>query len=226
MPYIVNKTNSSATVSSYTVSDGVINTQTDLSFIGKGYAGYGEAVAENLLHLLENFSNTSAPVRPVEGQLWWDSTNGRLKVHNGTTFVPAGSNAPYQATAPSAMVAGDLWIDSDTGQFYFYNGTSSLLVGPPSPTGTVSGFTYATIIDSTDTTQNVTKWWNDDSLVAIISEDEFTPKTSISGFATIYKGITLTTAISKSLSFPTTSPMYDSPSRNVTVTFDESCTTC
>ena len=42
MPYTVNKTNSSASPSSYTVQDGVVNTQTDLSLIGKGYAGYGE----------------------------------------------------------------------------------------------------------------------------------------------------------------------------------------
>ena len=47
MAYTVNKTNSSATPSSYTVSDGVLNTQTDLSLIGKGYAGYGEIIAEN-----------------------------------------------------------------------------------------------------------------------------------------------------------------------------------
>ena len=58
MPYTVNKTNSSASPSSYTVSDSVVNTQTNLSFIGKGYAGYGETIAENFLHLLENFSNT------------------------------------------------------------------------------------------------------------------------------------------------------------------------
>ena len=41
-----------------------------------------------------------------------------------------------------------------------------------------------------------------------------------------FNALTLTTAMSKSLSIPITSPMYDSPSRNVTVTFDESCTTC
>ena len=69
MAYTVNKTNSSATPSSYTVQDSVINTQTDLSLIGKGYAGYGEKIAENFLHLLENFANTSAPTKPIEGQI-------------------------------------------------------------------------------------------------------------------------------------------------------------
>ena len=80
MPYTVNKSNSSASPNSYTVQDGVVNTQTDLSFIGKGYAGYGETIAENFLHLLENFSNSSAPIKSITGQLWYDFTNKRLNV--------------------------------------------------------------------------------------------------------------------------------------------------
>ncbi len=191
MAYTVNKTSSG----SYTVQDGVVNTQTDLSLIGKGYAGYGEKIAENFLHLLENFSNTSAPTKPIEGQLWYDSTNSQLKVYSGSAFVPAGGNVPYQTTAPSTLSQGDLWIDSDTGQLYFYNGSSNVLVGPPASTGTNNGFIFESILDSGDATQNITKWYNDGNLIAIVSEDAFTPKTSITGFATIKKGITLTTAI-------------------------------
>jgi hypothetical protein len=78
---------------------------------------------------------------------------------------------------------------------YFYNGTSSVLVGPPSSTGTTNGFTFDSILDSSDVTQNITKLFNDGNLIAIISEDTFTPKVSLSGFASIKKGITLTTAI-------------------------------
>ena len=196
MAYTVNKTDSSASPNAYTVQDGVLNTQTDLSFIGKGYAGYGESIAENFLHLLENFSNSTEPTKPITGQLYYDSTNSRLKVFNGSAFVPAGGNAPYQSTAPSNLAQGDIWIDSDTGQMYFYNGTSSILVGPPGTTGNTNGFTFDNILDSSDATQNITKLFNDGNLIAIISEDEFTPKTSISGFATVKKGITLTTAIS------------------------------
>jgi hypothetical protein len=196
MAYTVNKSNSSASPNQYTVQDGVVNTQTDLSFIGKGYAGYGEVIAENFLHLLENFSNTSAPSKPIQGQLWWDSSNAKLRVYNGTAFQTAGGSAPYQSSAPSNMAAGDIWIDSDTGQMYYYNGTSSVLVGPPSSTGTTNGFTYDTILDSDDNSQNITKLFNDGNLIAVISEDTFTPKTTLTGFATVKKGITLTTAIS------------------------------
>ena len=196
MAYTVNKTNGSGSPNSYTVQDGVVNTQTDLSFIGKGYAGYGESIAENFLHILENFSNTSAPTKPIEGQLWWDSTNSKLQVYNGTSCQTAGGSAPYQSNAPANLAAGDIWIDSGTGQMYYYSGTSSVLVGPPSSTGTTNGFTYDTILDSADANQNITKLFNDGNLIAIISEDTFTPKVTLSGFASIKKGITLSTAIS------------------------------
>ena len=194
MAYTVNKTNSSASPNAYTVQDSVLNTQTDLSFVGKGYAGYGETIAENFLHLLENFSNSSAPSKPITGQLWYDESANKLKVYDGS-FKPV-SGAEYQSSEPSGQQQGDLWIDSDTQQLYFYNGSSNILVGPPASTGTLNGFVYNTIADSTDTNQNVTYWYNDGNLIAIISEDTFTPKVSISGFSTITKGITLSTSIS------------------------------
>jgi hypothetical protein len=196
MAYTVNKTNSAASPNAYTVQDGVVNTQTDLSFIGKGYAGYGESIAENFLHILENFSNSTEPTKPIQGQLYYDSSASRLKVYNGSSFVPVTGNAPYQSIAPNTMGQGDLWIDSDTGQLYFFNGSASVLVGPPGTTGNTNGFTYDSILDSSDATQNITKLFNDGNLIAIVSEDTFTPKTSISGFATVKKGITLSTAIS------------------------------
>jgi hypothetical protein len=194
MAYTVNKTNTSATPNSYTVQDSILNTQTDISFVGKGYAGYGEVIAENFLHLLENFSNTTAPGKPIKGQLWFDETTGRLKVYNGTTFVPLGG-AQYQSTQPSGMVAGDVWVDSDTGQLYFYNGTSSILVGPPSATGTTSGFTYETILGTTGN-QNIVNLYSDGDRIAIISKNTFVPSATITGFETgITKGINLNSSL-------------------------------
>ena len=195
MAYTVNKTNSAASPNQYTVQDGVVNTQTDLSFVGKGYAGYGELIAENFLALMENFANPTAPTKPIQGQLWYDTAESRLKIYTGSIFVPPGANVPYQSTAPGALTQGDLWIDSDTGQLFYFNGASSVLVGPTSTTGNTNGFVFDSLFDSTDTNQNITKLFNDGNLIAIISEDTFTPRTSITGFATVKKGITLSTAI-------------------------------
>jgi hypothetical protein len=192
MAYIVNKTNSSASPNAYTVQDSVLNTQTDLSFVGKGYDGYGEVINENFLHLLENFSNTTAPTKPIKGQIWYDESTGRLKVYGGTSFAPVTS-AAYQSSAPSGQVAGDLWVDSDSGQLYFYNGTSNVLVGPQS--SSTSGFIFDTVADATDVDRDITQIYNNSQRVAIISDVSFTPKLAIAGFASITKGIQLSTAI-------------------------------
>ena len=192
MAYTVNKTNSTTSPNQYIVQDGVVNTQTDLSFIGKGYAGYGELIAENFLHLLENFAGSSEPSKPIQGQLYYDSANNRLKVYTGNLFVPAGGNVPYQSTQPSGIQQGDLWIDSDIGQLFFYDGSQSVLVGPPTSTGSLNGFVFENVTDSTTASQPVTKWYSDGTLIAIVSDTEFTPQVAITGFPTVFKGITFT----------------------------------
>ena len=192
MAYIVNKTNATALPNSYTVQDSVLNEETELKFVGKGYAGYGETIAENFLHLLENFSGPAQPAKPISGQLWYDTDANRLKLYTGTTFTTLGG-APYLSSPPSGPQSGDLYSDSDTDQLYFYNGTAWVLVGPSS--SATSGFEFATIIDSTDTSQPVTYIKNDGQIVAIVSDEAYTPKVSLSGFATISKGINLSTAV-------------------------------
>jgi len=189
MPYTVNKTDPSESPNQYTVQDSVLNTQTDISLIGKGYAGYGEVVAENFLHILENFSSTTAPLKPIKGQLWYDSLSQKVKVFTGTSFQPVGG-ANYTASSPAGLSAGDLWFNSSTQQLYVNNGGEDVLVGPPA--STESGFSFDTILSSADQSKNITKLKNNNVLIAIISDTEFSPKVVIAGFPTIKKGITLT----------------------------------
>jgi hypothetical protein len=79
----------SALTTTYTVNDNTENsTSTSLIFIGKNYAGYGLALNENFLYLLENFSNTvgNYPLNPVPGQLFWDNTNKYMHVYDGAAW--------------------------------------------------------------------------------------------------------------------------------------------
>jgi len=193
MAYTVNKTDGTILA---TVADGTIDTTTDLTLIGKNYAGYGEFFNENLVKLLENFSNTSAPASPVAGQMWWDKTNNLLKVYNGTTFKTVSSSTA-SASTPSSGVTGDLWWDTTNGQLKVYNGSTWTTVGPSFTSGTgTSGAIVETVTDTGATDHVVVKLYTNNVLVATVSKDTtFTPQSAISGFATVKPGIQLSTAI-------------------------------
>jgi len=73
-----------------TVTDGTVNSAAaSIKFIGRNIIDYGQDVAENRLHVLENFADTTPPSLPVTGQLWWDTNIDVLKVFDGSTFIPA-----------------------------------------------------------------------------------------------------------------------------------------
>tara|TARA_R110000796_G_scaffold179176_3_gene295761 strand:- start:4611 stop:6065 length:1455 start_codon:yes stop_codon:yes gene_type:complete len=193
MAYTVNKTD--GTILS-TVADGTIDTTTDLTLIGKNYAGYGEFFNENLVKLLENFSNTSAPASPVAGQMWWDKTNNLLKVYTGTAFKTVSSSTA-SASTPSSSVTGDLWWDTTNGQLKVYNGSGFTTIGPSFTSGTgTSGAIVETVTDTGSTDHVVVKLFTNNVLVGTVSKDTtFTPQSAISGFATVKPGIQLSTAI-------------------------------
>ena len=194
MAYTVNQTSGAILT---TISDGTIDTTTDLTLIGKNYAGYGEFLKENFVKLLENFANTSAPSSPIAGQMWWDTTNGLLKVYNGTTFKTVSSSTA-SASTPTSSVTGDLWWDTTNGQLKVYNGTSFVTIGPAFTSGTgTSGAIVETVTDNTATDHVVVKIYVSNTVVGIVSKDtEFTPQTAISGFATVKPGFQLSTAVS------------------------------
>jgi hypothetical protein len=79
MAYTINLTNGNVFA---VVQDGTINTQSSMVLVGKNYAGYGEFLDENFIHLLENGANTTAPGAPLRGQLWFDNTANVLKVYD------------------------------------------------------------------------------------------------------------------------------------------------
>ena len=197
MAYTINLTDGSIFA---TVSDGTINTSSSMILVGKNYAGYGEFLDENFIHLLENGSNTTAPSAPLTGQLWWDKTNNVMKVYNGTTFkVISASTA--SASAPSSNVAGDLWFDTVNQQLKVYNGSAWILVGPASTSGQgTSGAVVTTLTDNLSVDHVVIELFVQDTIVATVSKDsQFTPVPSIAGFNTISPGLQLSTTVSGAL---------------------------
>jgi len=193
MSYTINLTDGALFA---TIADGTINTSSSMTLVGKNYAGYGEFLDTNFIHLLENASNTTAPGAPLTGQLWWDSGNGLMKVYTGTTWKTI-SSATSSSTAPTNNVTGDLWYDTVNAQLKVWTGSAWLLVGPQFTAGTgTTGAIVATIVDNTNQSHVVIELYVNNDIVGIVSKDAtFTPQVAIPGYTTIRPGITLATII-------------------------------
>jgi microcystin-dependent protein len=202
MSYSVNFTDE-ANKGNITVEDGAINTETSVNLPGRLTTDYGRAVNENFLHLLENFANASPPSNPVEGQLWYDTTQevDQLKIYDGTNWVAAGGlkKGSFEPDI-SNSVKGDLWVNTSTSQLYLYTGSGWLLVGPSTIDGAKAGAIVEEIIDTTSNTRTVvvnyayvgTTESPVSTIVSIISAEEFSPKTPIAGYSSsvpIKKGV-------------------------------------
>lgn len=187
------------------VADGTLNnSSTSLSFVGKGYPNFAQAVAEDFLHILENFAAPTAPSNPVQGQLWYNTASNVLNVYDGTTWATAGS-LKKSSTAPAVnnSVPGDLWANTTTGQLYLFSGSNWLLVGPQFSSGTLSGPNVETIIDTTNISHSVLSLYANGSIIAIVSKEKFIPKASIAGFSAINQGINLSSVDATSDTSPT-----------------------
>ena len=195
MAYTINLTDGTVFA---TISDGTINTSSSMILVGKNYAGYGEFLDENFIHLLENGSNTTAPPAPLTGQLWWDKTNNLLKVYNGTIFKTI-SAATASASAPTSNVTRDLWYDTTNQQLKVYTGAAFLAVGPgyTSAQGT-SGAIPETILNNVGATRYITSLYVNNVRVAIVYDGaSFTPEAALlAAFPTIYPGVTLSSSVS------------------------------
>ena len=190
MAYTINLTDGTVFA---TVNDGTVNTASSMTLVGKNYAGYGEFLDENFIHLLENGSNTTAPSAPLTGQLWWDKTNNLLKVYNGSIFKTI-SAATASATQPSSNVTGDLWYDTTNQQVKVYTGSSFIVVGPAfTSTEGTAGAIPETVNDNTATPHYVTGLYVAGTRVGLVSKDSnFTAAAPTSTlFPTVFKGITM-----------------------------------
>ena len=87
---------------------------TSLVLLGKGIPSYGETVAEDFLHLLENFAGALPPSNPVNGQLWLQTGDA----------IPVAS----RVSDTSITLTGDYTAEVQTiiDNFAYYNANPAL----------------------------------------------------------------------------------------------------
>lgn len=199
MAYIVNRYNGTQIT---VVEDGTIDQTTDLKLIGKNYSGFGEAQNENIVHLLENFSGTSAPSKAIDGQVWYDSSTTKLKFYTGAAWKTAGGTE-VASSEPAGLDEGDLWWSSTSNQLYGKNGAGEFILVGPQSAG--SGTTQMLSVNVNDNSNPVVEKTIivaliNDTAIYVISNEEFTLAAQVDqpagvpalgNFGLIKNGITL-----------------------------------
>jgi hypothetical protein len=218
MAYTLSLSNGTSLLGTSGLPDGTIDTtSTSLALVGKNYPGYGVFLNENLIHIVENFSNTTAPSAALPGQLWYDSGNKVLKVNVvGALGSPATwkslagiTNSATKAGITVAPNVGEFWWDTTNNQLKVYSGllsqgdTGWVTVGPASNTTTgQSGAQPDTVVDTGSVSHVVVKFYISSDLVAILSKDvDFIPGTPINGFSVIRPGFNLSNGLTNQLQY-------------------------
>lgn len=85
---------------------------TSLKFSGRNNSNWGEDIQQNLLYLLDNFSNTTEPPNKVRGQIWFDKNIDKLKVYDGsiwhTLTSSVSTSTKYTHTQASASATWNI----------------------------------------------------------------------------------------------------------------------
>lgn len=180
---------------------GVNTIDTSLTLVGRGYPNYGEKIAENFLHLLENFASPLPPENPIEGQLWYDTSDPNrkvLRIMDGTASATRWPNAngiyqqdvdPKEA-ANSALKPGDIWVDTRNNQLKIFNSNNWTLVGPITSTS-ITGPVPEYIDDIQGNYYWIIKNYVDGVVESIFSGNNFIPRSGIPGFVNLRKGLNI-----------------------------------
>lgn len=191
MSYVINKFNGEQLV---VLQDGTLDTTTSLNLVGRNYVGYGESQNENFVWLLEHFAKDSAPVRPLKGQIWFNTLENTSYVYDGDQWNRIGS-ATIGGISPTNPTSGSLWLKTPINTLNVYTGTDWQQIGPESVEG--FGSTRARSASLDDTLGNprpVVFLETNGSPIAICSSEEFTihPDFIVANFDSVLKvGINL-----------------------------------
>lgn len=116
---------------SFSIPDNDIDAHsTSLTLPGHGKTDYGEFFDENLVHILENFSNITPPFTPTLGQLWFNPFDVKLRVYIGTELGVNTLDPNYpdwltlksiSGTPNTDPKCGDTYYNITTHKFFIYN---------------------------------------------------------------------------------------------------------
>lgn len=133
MAYLIYKSDGTVLL---TLADGEIDSaSTGLDLVGKNVNNYGQYVNNNFIKLLTNFASSAEPDRPHQiGELWYDTSQKKLKVFNGLEYDPT-YGATMSDTQPVTTSTGDLWYDTRDNILKIWDGdnTKYWLVGGTIP---------------------------------------------------------------------------------------------
>ena len=112
MSYVINNSRGNIVA---VVPDGTINTTaTSVNLVGRGVTPYGLPENENYVFLLENFASPTAPLAPILGQLWYNSSSDIISAYNTAnawsvlatqTYVQDQKASPAFTGVPTAPTA-------------------------------------------------------------------------------------------------------------------------
>lgn len=179
-----------------TIADGTVNTTaTNLNLPGPLYVGYGQALNENLVYLLENFASNSTPVGTnLQGQLWFDKAHQTLNVFTNNGYTPV-SGITTGSSFPVTQKDGDIFFNTNTNQLYISIAGAFDLIGPLyTKVQGISGAVPVVLNDGsiTGVTHNIVQLQFGNTVIATFSTDNpFLPSPPIDGFTYINPGITL-----------------------------------
>lgn len=165
MAFVVTKSDGStlAIVSTNSIDNKVASS---IVLHGRGKLRWGNAVNENFVHMLENFADVTAPVNPIEGQLWAQKTftgsptpgsplTGsptpvtQINFWNGSTWVE------LLTTGLGGTNFVDVTGDTMTGDLIL-NSANLFVTGSGSPTTALDVVGDVSIIGNTSTTGDAT----------------------------------------------------------------------
>lgn len=115
MAYIINDSRGQVVA---IIPDGTVDTtSTSLQLVGRSVTEYGVAENENYVWIMENFAAPVAPVKPLQGQLWFNTSDDTLYLRDITNawigvadhdYVQAQKVSPVFSGIPEAPTAATL----------------------------------------------------------------------------------------------------------------------